>query len=57
MILWASGGAITIAGLDITRKQQAASVKELLILSADAVAFSAYIGTPNEHETLVILYH
>lgn len=54
VILRASGGA-TIVGPDITREQQTASVEELLMLSADAVAFSAYIGTPNEHETLVTL--
>lgn len=51
VILRASGGA-TITGPDITREQQTATVEELLSLSCDAVAFSAYIGTPNEHETL-----
>jgi len=54
IILRASGGA-TIAGPDITFEQQTASVKELLMLSADAVAFSAYIGTANEHSTLVTM--
>ena len=52
VILRASGGA-TIAGPDITREGQTASVEELLSLSADAVAFSAYIGSENEHDTLV----
>lgn len=51
MILRASGGA-TIAGPDITREGVTASVEELLLLSADAVAFSVYIGSPNEHESL-----
>lgn len=51
IILRASGGA-TIAGPDITRELSAASVEELLSLSADAIACSAYIGSANEHETL-----
>ena len=54
IILRASGGA-TITGPDITCERQTASVEELLMLSADAVAYSAYIGTANEHETLVAL--
>ncbi len=51
IILRASGGA-TIAGPDITREGPTASVEELVSLSADAIATSAYIGTQNEHETL-----
>ncbi len=51
LILRASGAA-TIAGPDITREGPTATVEELLSLSADAVAASAYIGGPNEHETL-----
>ena len=51
IILRASGGA-TIAGPDITCEGVTATVEELLSLSADAVAFSAFIGSPNEHETL-----
>ncbi len=51
VILRASGAA-TIAGPDITCEGPTASVEELVSLSADAVATSAYIGTPNEHETL-----
>lgn len=54
VILRASGGA-TIAGPDITRELNTASVEELLSLSVDAVACSAYIGSPNEHETLTHL--
>jgi DhnA family fructose-bisphosphate aldolase class Ia len=54
IILRASGGA-TIAGPDITRESQTASVEELLMLSADAVAFSAYIGSVNEHDTLTTM--
>jgi len=51
VILRASGAA-TIAGPDITAEGVTATVKELLALSADAVAFNIYIGSPNEHETL-----
>ncbi|MFC2075910.1 class I fructose-bisphosphate aldolase [candidate division KSB1 bacterium] len=51
IILRASGGA-TIAGPDITREGITASVEELVYLSADAVACSAFIGSDNEHETL-----
>lgn len=51
IILRASGSA-TIAGPDITRELFSATVEELLSLSADAVACSAYIGSENEHETL-----
>jgi putative autoinducer-2 (AI-2) aldolase len=51
VILRASGGA-TITGPDITREGSTATVEELVSLSADAVAASAYIGSPNEHETL-----
>lgn len=47
----ANGGA-TIVDPEIAREQQTASVKAHLILSANAVAFSAYSGTPNEYETL-----
>ncbi|KON28234.1 fructose-bisphosphate aldolase [miscellaneous Crenarchaeota group archaeon SMTZ-80] len=51
IILRASGGA-TIVGPDITCEGPTASVEELVSLSADAIATSAYIGTQNEHETL-----
>jgi putative autoinducer-2 (AI-2) aldolase len=51
IILRASGGA-TIAGPDITAEGPTASVEELVSLSADAIAVSAYIGSENEHETL-----
>ena len=54
IILRASGGA-TIAGPDLTREGITASVEELLSLSADAVACSAFIGSPNEHETLTAM--
>ena len=54
IILRASGGA-TIAGLDITNESMTASVEELLTLSADAVACSAFIGSPNEHATLTAM--
>ena len=51
VILRASGGA-TIAGPDLTREGITSSVEELLSLSADAVACSAFIGSPNEYDTL-----
>jgi len=51
IILRASGGA-TIVGPDITKESITASVEELLSLSADGVACSAFIGSPNEHTTL-----
>lgn len=51
VILRASGGA-TIAGPDITAEGVTATVEELLMLSADAVAFNVFIGSDNEHETL-----
>lgn len=51
IILRASGGA-TIAGPDITSEGITATVEELISLSADAVACSAYIGSFNEHTTL-----
>jgi len=51
LILRASGAA-TIVGPDIAREGPTATVEELLSLSADAIAVSAYIGTANEHETL-----
>ena len=51
-IILRASGAATIVGPDITREGPTASVEELVSLSADAVAASAYIGGPNEHETL-----
>ena len=51
-IILRASGAATIAGPDLTRELGTASVEELLSLSADAVACSAFIGTSNEHETL-----
>ena len=54
IILRASGGA-TIAGPDLTHEGITASVEELLTLSADAVACSAFIGSSNEHETLAAM--
>ena len=54
VILRASGGA-TIAGPELTREGLTATVEEALRLGADSVAASAFIGSPNEHETLVNL--
>lgn len=54
MILRASGAA-TIAGEDLTNEGPTASVDEALRLGADAMATTAFIGSDNEHETLVSL--
>ena len=54
VILRASGGA-TIVGPDLTREGITSSVEELLSLSADAVACSAFIGSPNEYDTLTAM--
>jgi DhnA family fructose-bisphosphate aldolase class Ia len=51
-IILRASGAATIAGPDLAAEGPTATVEELLSLSADAVAVSAYIGSPNEHETL-----
>ncbi len=50
LIMRISGGA-TVAGPELTREGLTASVEEAL--AADAVAVSAFIGSPHEHETLV----
>ena len=52
LIVRMSGGA-TIAGPELTREGLTASVEEALAAGADAVAVSAFIGSPYEHETLV----
>jgi len=52
VILRISGGA-TIAGPDITREGVTFSVEEGLALGADAVAVSAFVGSENEHKTLM----
>ncbi|MFA7467575.1 MAG: fructose-bisphosphate aldolase [Desulfotomaculaceae bacterium] len=52
VILRISGGA-TIAGPELTREGQTATMEEALAADADAVATSAFIGSPYEHETLV----
>jgi len=52
VILRASGGA-TIAGPDLTREGQTATTKEALILDADAMATTAFVGSAYEHETLI----
>jgi len=45
-------GAATIVGEDLTRESITTTVTEALRLSADAVATSIYVGTPNEHSTI-----
>ena len=52
VILRASGGA-TIAGPELTREGQTATAKEAMHLGVDAVATSAFVGSPYEHETLI----
>lgn len=52
VILRASGGA-TIAGPELTREAQTATAKEAMHLGVDAVATSAFVGSPWEHETLI----
>ena len=52
VILRASGGA-TIAGPDLTREGRTASAEEALILGADAMATTAFVGSNYEHETLI----
>ncbi|BAF58806.1 MAG: fructose-bisphosphate aldolase [Pelotomaculum sp.] len=54
IILRISGGA-TIAGPELTREGLTATLEEALAAGADAVAVSAFIGSPYEHETLVNL--
>ena len=51
IVLRVSGGA-TIAGDDLTRETITTTVEEALRLSADAVATSIFVGTPNEHSTI-----
>jgi putative autoinducer-2 (AI-2) aldolase len=51
-IILRASGAATVAGPDLGAEGPTSTVEELLSLSADAVAVSAYIGSPNEHETL-----
>lgn len=54
IILRISGGA-TIAGPELTNEGQTATLEEALTAGADAVATSAFIGSPYEHDTLVNL--
>lgn len=51
IVLRISGGA-TIAGDDLTRESLVTTVEEALRISADAVATSIFVGTPNEHSTI-----
>lgn len=54
IILRISGGA-TIAGPELTHEGQTATLEDALAAGADAVATSAFIGSPFEHETLMDL--
>lgn len=48
-------GAATIAGPDLTAERVITGVEEALRLSADAVATSIFVGTPNEHASIEAL--
>ncbi|MCG9968202.1 fructose-bisphosphate aldolase [Pelotomaculum terephthalicicum JT] len=52
IILRISGGA-TISGPELTREGQTATLEDALAAGADAIATSAFIGSPYEHETLI----
>jgi putative autoinducer-2 (AI-2) aldolase len=54
IIMRISGGA-TVVGPELTREGLTATVEEALAAGADAVAASAFIGSPYEHDTLVNL--
>lgn len=51
IILRISGGA-TISGPELTREGQTATLEDALAAGTDAIATSAFIGSPYEHETL-----
>jgi DhnA family fructose-bisphosphate aldolase class Ia len=53
-ILRMSGGA-TITGPDLANEGLTGKVEEALMLGADSVAVSTYIGSPFEHDTLINL--
>ncbi|MBI2979641.1 MAG: fructose-bisphosphate aldolase [Chloroflexi bacterium] len=52
-IILRASGAATIAGEDLTNEGLTTSVDTALRLGADALATTAFIGSPNEHETLM----
>ncbi|MBW2099696.1 MAG: fructose-bisphosphate aldolase, partial [Deltaproteobacteria bacterium] len=52
-VIMRASGAATIAGPDLTNEGITSSVSEALILGADAVAASAFIGSAFERTTLV----
>ncbi len=54
-VIMRASGAATISGPDLTHEGITSSVEEALSLGADAVAASAFVGSENEHETLVDL--
>jgi DhnA family fructose-bisphosphate aldolase class Ia len=54
VILRSSGGA-TITGPDLSNEGLVTSVEEGLVLGADAMAVSTFIGSENERETLIRL--
>ncbi|MFH0764409.1 MAG: 3-hydroxy-5-phosphonooxypentane-2,4-dione thiolase [Candidatus Omnitrophota bacterium] len=54
MILRVSGGN-SIAGTALSNEAVQTSVEEAIRLNASAVAFSIYVGTEHEHQTLIAL--
>ncbi|MDP4092135.1 MAG: fructose-bisphosphate aldolase [Bacillota bacterium] len=54
-VIMRASGAATIAGPNLTHEGLTSSVEEALMLGADAVAASAFVGSEFEHETLVDL--
>lgn len=54
MILRVSGGN-SIVGPALSNEDTQTSVEEAIRLNASAVAFSIYVGTENEHKTLIAL--
>lgn len=55
IILRTSGGQ-SIASDDLTNENVTISINEILRLNASAVGYSVYLGSPNEHQTLMGLY-
>ncbi|MDZ4230348.1 MAG: hypothetical protein U1B77_00850 [Dehalococcoidales bacterium] len=52
-IILRASGAATIAGADLTHEGTTTGVQTALRLGADALATTAFIGSPYEHETLM----
>jgi putative autoinducer-2 (AI-2) aldolase len=55
IILRVSGGQ-SIASDDLTNEDVTISIDDIIRLNASAVGYSVYLGSPNEHQTLMGLY-